>query len=455
MAIGAILSLLLWFNALADWQRRGADLLYSRDSAAASGQVVIVAVDDRTLAELGRWESWPRATHARLVDVLRQSGARVIALDFLLSEPSADDELLAESLRQAGNVILPVVGVARAPRRASAGHPITFDTFLTPAPALARSAAALGHVNADPDADSLVRRLPVGIVSAETGAEVPSFALAAVIRYLRLPDVDYASNAGVVRLAGRRIPVDNFDRMLIRFIGSPSHPGTGQTFPMYSYADVLHGRVEPAVLHDKIVLVGIMASGMLDSFPTPMGSDKMYGVEIYANIIDSTLQGRFLREEGLPGQLALVLLTALAGAILLSRFHPVTAGGACVLLAAGYGLAASAAFEQGVVLNLIYPLLALISVYIAVLIYRYVTESRRRLSLTHLFGRYVSPAVVREVLASSDAGELRLGGTTREATVLFADIRDLLPPGVWLVPGSSRGHLEHLSVRFGGGDRSA
>ena len=358
------------------------------------------------------------------MDVLRQSGARVIALDLLLSEPSADDELLAESLRQAGNVILPVVGVVQAPRRASAGHPLTFDMFLEPAPAIARSAAALGHVNAYPDADSLVRRLPVRIVSAETGAEAPSFALATVSRYLRLPKADYASHDGVVQLAGRRIPVDDFDRMLIRFMGPPYHFGTGQTFPVYSYSDVLRGRVEPAALHDKIVLVGIMASAMLDSFPTPMGGQKMYGVEIYANIIDSTLQGRFLREQDLPGQLALVMLTALAGAILLSRFHPVTAGGACVLMAAGYGLAASAAFEQGVVLNFLYLLLALSSVYVAVLIYRYVTESRRRRSLTHLFGRYVSPVVVREVLASSDAGALRLGGTTREATVLFADIRD-------------------------------
>jgi adenylate cyclase len=422
LALGSILSLLLWFNFLSDWQRRGADLLYTRDTP-TGGQVVIVAVDDRSLAELGLWDRWPRSNHAQLVDILQAAGARVIGLDFLLAESSPDDSHLVDSFRRAGNVVLPLAGTLSSPRKAVSGQPMRFDAFLKPNPELLAAAAAIGHVNALPDPDSIVRRISARIAADEGDENAPSFALAVVARYLRLPAVDYMPRNGAIGLAGRRIPVDQFESMLIRFAGPPSRPGVPSTFPVYSYSDVLRGGVNPSVFHDKIVLVGVMASGMLDSHPIPLSGEKMYGVEIFANVVDSVVNNRFLSEQGLPGQFALILLVAVIGAIVLSRFHPAVASLVCAGLVLSYGVVASWFFQRGLLLNVVYPPLALVAVYVAVIINRYVAEARRHRHLTDLFGRYVSRDVLNAVLISFDAGTLQLGGADREATVLFADIR--------------------------------
>lgn len=434
LAIGAVISLLLWFNLFAEWQQRSTDFLYiKRAGAAASGWVVIVAVDDRSLEELGRWEDWPRRRHARLIEALHQAGARVIGLDIIFCEPSPDDEILAEAIVRAGNVVQPVLGFISVPRRVRRGELSTFERFLKPQPMLAE-VSALGHINVFPDWDGVIRCLSALIISEKDGEEAPAFALAVVARFLRLPVVDYRPRNGCILLADRRIPVDDFGRMFVNYLGPPSQPGRESTFRVYSYVDVLKGRVDPAAFQGKIVLVGMIASAMADNHPTPISGETMFGVEIHANVIETILGRHFLREQSLLGQMALVLGLAVIGGIVFSWLHPSWAGGALVFLLGLYWLAASIAFEQGLILNFLYPSLTLPLVYIVAIIYRYFTGEHQRRYIIGLFGRYVSPEVVEAVLASFDAGALRLGGTSREATVLFADMRDFtdlaenLPP---------------------------
>ncbi len=434
VAIGAVLSLLLWFNLFANWRQHSTDFLYvKRAGAAASNRVVIVAVDDRSLEELGRWEDWPRRRHAWLIDALHQAGARTIGLDIIFCEPSPDDEILAEAMARAGNVVQPVLGLTSEPRGVRRGEPVTFERLLKPQPMLAE-ASALGHASIYHDQDGVTRRLPAFIVGEEDGEEAPALALAVVARFLRLPTVDYRPQNGYIFLADRRIPVDDFGRMFINYLGPPSQPGKDSTFQVYSYVDVLKGRVDPTAFQDKIVLVGMMASAMPDDHPTPISRETMLGVEIHANVIETILGQRFLREQSLSGQMALVLGLAVAGGIVFCCLHPLWAGGALVFSLGLYWLVVSIAFDQGLILNFLYPSLALPLVYVAAIIHRYFTEERQRRYIVNLFGRYVSPEVVEAVLASFDAGALPLGGTSREATVLFADIRDFtslaesLPP---------------------------
>ncbi|MFQ6015491.1 MAG: adenylate/guanylate cyclase domain-containing protein, partial [Anaerolineae bacterium] len=271
-----------------------------------------------------------------------------------------------------------------------------------------------------------VRRLPLTIESR--GERYPAFALAVLSEFLRLPPQDYIPQRGYVDFGGRRIPVDQFNRTFINYVGPPN------SIPIYSYVDVLNGQVDTSVFNDKMVLVGIMATAEPDSYVTPTSVEKMFGVELHANVIETVLQSRFLQTQNLSGQMAVVILMSLLAGIVFPQVRPVRSTFFVLLFLAAYLLISFFSFDAGLILNLVYPFLALTLTYIAILLYRYFYEERRRRAITKLFGRYVSPEVVGAVLDSFDKGTLQLGGTNRVATVLFADIRgftsmsEKLPP---------------------------
>ncbi len=422
LAVGTVLSLLLWKpNLFSGWQLRITDFLYK--PAQTSGQVVIVAIDDKSLDEMGRWESWSRLNHARLIDVLSEAGARVIGLDLIFPEPSPDDETLAAAMARAGNVIQPVLGTPSSSQKTERGHFMEFERLLKPQPVLIEASVGLGHANVYPDTqDGVVRRLPAVV---ESGDEwFPAFSLAVLAEFWRLPPVDYyVLGSDYIVLADRRIPVDDFGRILINYLGPPSKAGTDSTFPVYSYVDVMERRVDLSVFKNKMILVGVMASAMPDNYTIPLVGERMFGVEIHANVIETIYQRRFLHEQSLAGQIAAVLFLAIFSGAALSQFRPIWATLLAALILIVFWLWTTDRFDQGVIPNFLYPSLALLCTYIALLIYHYLSEERQRRQVTKLFGRYVTPQVASEVLSSFDAGTLQLGGVSREATVLFADIR--------------------------------
>jgi CHASE2 domain-containing sensor protein len=118
-----------------------------------SDEIIIVAIDDESLRELGRWP-WSRSTHASLIDKLELESPRAIGLDIIFSEPDANnpeaDELLARALRASGKVVLPVFMSQKSNN--------SFPIEALPLPELAGSAAALGHVHLDISADGIESR---------------------------------------------------------------------------------------------------------------------------------------------------------------------------------------------------------------------------------------------------------------------------------------------------------
>lgn len=262
------------------WLWRVDSLLYDAAMATqrlpADPAVAIVAIDDHSLAEIGRWP-WPRAVHAALIEQLAQAGADVVALDIILAESDpeerAGDAALARAMAAHGRVVLPVTHGTRA--AASAGEAL-------PAAPFAEAAAALGHIHIELDPDGIARSayLWEGMGSARH----PQLALAA----LQLYDPAAAARAG-------RPPAD--DRALsgwrrdgwfhIPFIGPPG------SFRYLSYADVLRGELPPGALAGAVVLVGASAVGMGDIVPTPTSGHArpMPGVEVHANVFNALRQG--------------------------------------------------------------------------------------------------------------------------------------------------------------------
>jgi adenylate cyclase len=423
-AVGVLLSVLLWYNWFSPWRQSPTDFLYATGNSPTTGQITIVAIDDRSLEELGSWRDWPRQYYAQLIERLHQSGARVIGLDLLFSEPAPDDPILAETMAKAGNVVSPLIGINNGRPVFERGERISYQHFLRPQPVLVKASSALGHINACSGLDGVARCFPATIFNDENGETVPALALTTVAQYLRLPTVNYLPQDGYVTLADRHIPIDEFGRTLINYAGPPSDTGVRSTFKVISWIDLINDRFDRSDIQDKIVLVGVMATGTADRFFTPVGKEKMAGVEIWANAIEMILSKRFLRELPLIWQTALLMSLSIAGGMVFFVLRPLRASIILFPLLFAYWLAIATAFDRGMMLNLLYPAVAVILLYIAAIIYHYVLESLQRRQIMGVLGQYVSPDVAAIVLKSLETGEENPIGISREATVLFADIRN-------------------------------
>ena len=256
----------LYDMALALWERP------------APEDIVIVAIDDSSLAEIGRWP-WRRAVHATLLERLSAAGARAMALDLILTEPDlrdpASDATLAQAIRQNGRIVLPVL--------LEAGPGGTLRETL-PLPSFAANAAALGHIAIALDEDGIARS-----VYLEEGLGRPRWphlaaALLGVAEPTRTTALPGERNPAPVERPG----VWMRDRWLyIPFAGPPGH------FRQVSYVDVLRGAVPAAALRDRLVLVGMTATAAGDAYPTPRAGEgrPMPGVEIVAHVLDALRGG--------------------------------------------------------------------------------------------------------------------------------------------------------------------
>ena len=312
---------------LARFEWRVYDMLVRAASARApGGRVVIVDVDERSLTTIGQWP-WRRDLVAALIEQLRDFGAAVVALDIVFAEEDryADagpnpDLALEETLR-AGRVVLGYAvtfdhpgEVARKCVHQPLGlaivgredEPATDPFFLATGtvcnlPDLAQAAGVSGFLNAAPDTDGILRRVPL-VVELE-GRMYPALALAAVATATHTQGVALrVANANTSTLmvsstdkegaarphGGINVPLDGKSNLLLRYRGEK------RTFPYVSAVDVLDARVDPDTFRDKVVFVGTSALGTREVVSTPL--DTLFtGVEVHATVADNLLQQDFLR----------------------------------------------------------------------------------------------------------------------------------------------------------------
>jgi adenylate cyclase len=390
-------------------------------SESPSPNIVIAGIDDDTLEAYGLWADWPRSLHAQAIDNLSQAGAKVIGFDVIFTDSSPDDEMLATAMAKADNVVLAAVGTELV---SQAGPEITYDNFLLPIASLEQAASNIGHANVVPDGDGTVRRLPL-IVKSSSGQVYPSLTLALLYREFSMPlPQGYPLEDGTVNLLARDVPVDASYRLRINFAADNDER------PYVSYGDVISGNFDQSLVNNKIVLIGMTATGEPDTWAIPTSASKIPGVFIHAGAMDTILTQRFLREPGIIITLMIMLLLVGITAFALPRCGTrhwtdiakgvgITGGLFIAYLVAGF-----LAFDRGYILDLFYPLLLLPIVYVSNVIYIVITEQSDKRFVKELFGRYISPQIAKEIVSQADAGELRLGGEQREVTVLFADIRN-------------------------------
>ncbi len=245
---------------------------------AHSDDIVLVAIDDRSLAEVSAWP-WPRSTHADLIDRLNEAGARAIVLDVLFVENgiAEDDAALAQAMARAGNTVLPHTFTARPDVRTGVDP-------LYPLPELRSAAAGVGHVVAEPDADGILRRFE--LITATDQGEYPHLALE------------------VLDLIGQS--TDQFRPGQTALIPFPPD----NLFVTYSASQVLNGEAVAEYFDGKIVLIGATAQGMGDRYSVASGDvGLMTGVETQGNLLNALMADIVIDPAGEGARTALAIIT--------------------------------------------------------------------------------------------------------------------------------------------------
>lgn len=399
-----VLLFLQYQGILKHWDWALQDAWYQEERAVDS-RIAILAVDDQSLEDIGQWP-WERDVHAELVNKLSEGKPAVIGFDITFPLPSTnpqDDVSFIDAVGKAGNVVLAQYG--RFDQYTQRGI-IESPELSEPFPSLKEAASSLGHLNTIPDSDGVVRQSLYQF--SHNGDVKTSFSAVIARQYLEKQGQQFVIDEEAL---------NDYRQFHIQYAGSPGD------FEVIPYSKVITGDVDPAYFENRIVLIGPYTVGIKDDFITPMSSKQaMYGVEIHANIIQNLLEGQLKKEFGFGIQALLLALAALI-AFMICRFKSPVIALVVMLVASGIFLfAGKIAYNKGFIISLLYVLLLFALAYISSVALHYILELAERKRVTSIFGRYVAPQVVSQILEQGEEG-LKLGGTRKDITVVFVDIR--------------------------------
>jgi adenylate cyclase len=386
-----------------------------------AGQLDALAIADPRLRRFVAESRFEADNDVALVKAIRRSSAAVVLGYFFHMDTSRleghpiDEREGARRLRRIAGSRYPRIrqaGGARAEALLIRAHApeINLDIF-------SEAAASSGFFSLQSDPDGVLRSIPLVIRAGED--LYPPLGLLSAWHYLDRPSltVDIGTH-GVegVEIGDRFAPTDEAGRLLVNYLGPP------RTFPHFSVTDILRGDVPKGTFKDRIVLVGATAIATYDLRNTPF-SPVYPGLEIHATVVDNILTGRFMaRPEWARvfDLVAIVALGTLTGLVVARRSPLVGTFVAAALFAAHVALARWLFVRGQLWLNIVYPLLALVVVYVALTVYYYLTEQRERKRIKGTFKQYVAEVVVEEM--TQDPSRLRLGGEEKVLTVLFSDL---------------------------------
>ena len=438
--IGLLLSLyvaasyLLGFPFLESIELKAFDMRSElRQNAEPTGEIVMIAIDDNSISQVGRWP-WPRSKMAAMIDKLAAAGPKVIGLNIVYSEPETgglteinnlwlkynehlagkkivekgvsfaddfsaavvsldQDARLLASIKSAGNVVLPMffaggglLGANPEPlppaisssvltyqvTQAAADMTMPDGTKATyPLPTLAEVARGVGHVNVYPDFDGVVRREMPAMKYGD--AFFPSFALQLVMASRGLNSTEGVFTAGdKVQIGPLSVPVDKTNATLITF------NGPDKTFRSYSFTDVMNDKVDMGAFKDKIVLVGPTAVGISTLYVTPV-AHNFPSIEMVANVIENILnQKKFLVRPvwAVTAELGLIGFTALFIMFVLPRLKALGGAVASTILLLGYIGAGVVLFQKGEWLKATYPAVLLAGGYLVITSKRFLSTEK-------------------------------------------------------------------------------
>lgn len=396
------------------------DAIYQRENP-VDPSIKIIAIDEKTLEALGQFETWTREPYAELIELLNGSeyAPKVIGLDVLfVNEMGEEDQLLVDACKKYSNIVMASDLVFSTKIETKDGksqvNPLHIDMVETPFGQLTGTVRT-GFANAVQDSeDNSVRYA----LLERDGYQ--SFA-AAIVR------AAIESDEGTVDPVST-MPVDANNGIIIDYTGDVD------SYEILSMIDVLEGKIPAEIFSNSIVLIGVHAAGMGDSYAVPVQKGaQMYGVEIHANIIQCLLEQRCLVNISTFWNAVFYAVLAFIFALLATRMKIwMNAFGAALITAAQYFLCLRLD-EKGLVINIIVLPISLLVILVWSIVGKYASEVLHRRKIMYAFRKYVAPQVVDEISKNQNY-QLKLGGEKRHIAVLFVDIRGFTPLSEALEP---------------------
>lgn len=482
-----VMILLVILNPFEKTQLQLASFLYHERPT--KNPVVIVAIDNKSLSDdqgLGKFETWSREYYAKVVenleqyqpasigfDIFFQNENRGIAVnelkaisgksdaeiaqtvkDYLYSEiPPGDRTFSKITQNDAKIVLIPEVTGTKKIFTLDSTSQIT--PVLWPAKNfLQNNLKNIGLNEAYQELDLSIRKVPM--LYFIDGQKYLGFSLRNVVNKLGLKDdeVEIDRQSKLLKLRDKKVPLDDTYQLLVNYAKKPfftlKEGVLNDKIKLISFVDVYNNRFpegfDTEILKDNIVLVGAYSSYTNDKYRVPISTELMYGVMIHASSIQTILDQAWLREMSIFEQiLTLLFLAILASTVIYSQMKiryslPILAS----LLALYLLVIAPLAFDNGLILNMVYPPLAVVLATIVGYAYRYVTEFKAKNMAAGALTKYVNADVAEQVI---EGDLVKTGGERREITVIFTDIKGFTSISEGLSPQKLVGLLnEYFSV---------
>lgn len=454
MSITLLISLLAYsLGLLSSTQANLSNKLFESNHQ-ISDDIVIVGIDAATLTSieeggLGNTGDWSRSYYSNVIETLDNAGADIIMLDILfnsedkgitevdlalnyfldqdpssftktilsyLETPHPNDSSLIESLNQINDLYL---------IKSPTGNVELINNQLVYSGETQLMLDLEDHVNtgyaniygSDLSSNSSeITGIPLS--QSVNGIESEHITLQIARNYLNWESgLGYSEDRKSYELfKGSEVPIEN-GMMLINYKSAPYE------WNSISFKDVFYREFNPEDVEGKIVLIAPYSKASQDFFFTPIDStNPMMGIEIHANAIQTLLDQEFLEQQDTMAFIGLVTMIALIS-VFAFLYLPIWAGLIVLLVEiAAFPFYAQWRFDKGVIINLIWPVFAMVAAYLLVMAYRNVTEFREKRKLRNAFSHYVSPELVNQISTSGD--DLALGGERRYMTTLFLDIEN-------------------------------
>lgn len=408
-----------WFLSL---QRTLQNSFYDYDQP--SSEIVVVAIDEKSLDEnhLGALTTWSRSNYAKAIEILNKNGAAVIGVDLTFPNISVkgaeDDSILARALEENSNVVMAIRYFFENGKR----------QFEWPNKILEPASTHQGWINILLDEDGFVRQLPI-FTESDKGV-FDAFSLAVSRIYLKTEPLSYRISEGNFDFSKDiSIPVsqktdknanEEVNLMNINYFAEPNQ------FRQISFVDLINGKLvdkkgEKIDFKDKIVLIGPTAIDLQDDYLSPVSSGiRMPGVEIHANAIQTLITGKFLRDQSALSFWIIIVGLLGVNLIIFSflkvRYALIVVIGEII----GMIIAGILAYELRFLVNVVHPILIILSSFIGTYLLRFIMEQKERKFIEGAFGRYVNKTIVKQI--QNDPSMLKLGGAKVDLTIMFSDI---------------------------------
>ena len=402
----------------------------------ADSSIVIIGIDEQSLAALPSKWPFPGSYFGQLVRNLNRAEARAIIFDVEFFEPNTakpdEDFTFAESIGDAENVILAGKIVYEKGKYGDQQ-----EYILKPNAWFLDEAVSWGLVNAVEDADGFTRRYLLfqefdGRFYYPLSLKTYEFLTSAVIP-------EEANLTGKEFIIGeRRIPKIDANTMMINYRGPAS-----ESFPVYSFSNVLDDRsfdLKPdedtnifedhlswGTFKNKIVFVGATTEELWDTKFTPFFNyhghqEKMAGVETHAHALSTIMRGDFLKRMDPFVEFVILVFLVLLTSLFTLMLKPVQVVIIVVLELIVTRVGAYLLFlNRGELFNVVPPFIGVILAFVIGLMYMIISEQKEKYRIRKTFQHYVSPTVVDKMLENRTMPEF--GGERRTLSILFSDIR--------------------------------